>query len=67
MRKLRWIGKEQEAEKLAHVLCDIRLPRLLEERCGDENEAKDPRPAKDVERVVTAVSGSSSPTSNAVQ
>jgi hypothetical protein len=50
MRKLRWIGKEQEAEKLAQVLCDIKLPRLGE-RCGDENEANDPRSAKDVERV----------------
>jgi hypothetical protein len=36
MRKLRWIGKEREAETLAQVLRGIRLPRLLDEHRGGE-------------------------------
>jgi hypothetical protein len=31
LRKLRWIGKEQEAEKITQVLRNMRLPQLLEE------------------------------------
>jgi hypothetical protein len=31
LRKLRWIGKEQEAEKITQVLRDMRLPQPLEE------------------------------------
>ena len=31
LRKLRWIGKEQEAEKITEVLRHMRLPQLLEE------------------------------------
>ncbi|HEY7300144.1 MAG TPA: hypothetical protein VH684_19800 [Xanthobacteraceae bacterium] len=66
MRKLRWIGNEQEAEKLAQVLRDIRLPRMLGHQRGGEGEAKDSRPAKDVEREAAAAGGSSSPTSSIV-
>ena len=31
LRKLRWIGKEQEAEKITQVLRNMRLPQPLEE------------------------------------
>jgi hypothetical protein len=42
LRKLRWIGKEQEAEKIRHVLRDMRLPQLLEELRRGGGEAKKP-------------------------
>jgi hypothetical protein len=31
LRKLRWIGKEEEAEKITQVLRNMRLPQPLEE------------------------------------
>jgi hypothetical protein len=31
LRKLRWIGKEEEAEKITQVLRKMRLPQPLEE------------------------------------
>ena len=36
LRKLRWIGKEQEAERIRHVLRDMRLPQLREELRREE-------------------------------
>ena len=31
LRKLRWIGKEHEAEKKTQVLSDMRLPQVRED------------------------------------
>ena len=31
LRKLRWIGKEQEAEKKTQVSSDMRLPQVRED------------------------------------
>jgi hypothetical protein len=50
LRKLRWIGKEHEAEKIARILGEMRLPQLLGDYRKGSGEAKNPAPARDVER-----------------
>src|ERR1700758_4898171 len=40
LRKLRWIGKEQEAEHMAHVLRSMRLPQLLGNHREGANEVQ---------------------------
>jgi len=48
LRKLRWIGKEQEAERIRHVLRDMRLPQLREELRRGGGETRKPWPARSV-------------------